>query len=120
MCGPCFKKHGIDTSVTERRVLTGPTPDEVTAIAKRWGDSNSEPRYETEGVWRFTGDGFIYLVFSPGTDVPTYEDSGRPCGDAVFPTAWTVRAVNDAPDSFWTIEQDGTYVDYQGREAKVW
>lgn len=126
MCGPCFDDYGIVSSVTEKRTFLPEPPFEVKAIAKRWGGENSVPRLVREGVWRFAetmenysgAPGFIYEVHAPGVPMATFEDSGQPCGDVTL-DEWTVRALNDAPDSWWSITREGEYRGYSAAN-QVW
>lgn len=126
-CEPCFPKVGLDTSVTERRVLPRlEAPDEVKAIARHWGGERSDPVRLADGQWRFAeimedygdAEGFVYVVYEPGAEHPFYEDSGRPEGHAASGD-WVVRCVNDAPDALWTVSADGTYRGFRGEE-KIW
>ena len=120
-CGPCFRKYGIDTSVTERRVLPPSVPGEVKAMMKHWGDSDSVAvKGAKDKTWRFDGGGYQYLVHEPGVEVDTFEVDGRPTGSTVFHDDWAVRCLNDAPDAWWTIALDGTYQAPNGKEVKVW
>lgn len=121
LCGPCFELVGIDTSVTERRVLPGKYPMEVMSIARRWSGEKAVVSAQGEGLWTFTWaeDGFRYEVRRPGAETPVFEDSGRPCGTVVL-DEWTVRCVNDAPDAWFTVKADGRYVDHRGEEHRVW
>lgn len=124
LCWPCFAEHGIDTSVTELRVVT---PAEVTAIARYWGGERAEARPTGEGVWRFhstDGDeifigGFVYDVYEPGVNFPCFEDDGRPVGDIASSDEWMVRCVNDAPDAWFTVTRDGVKRGWSG-EVRVW
>lgn len=127
LCGPCFRKHGIDTSVTERRVLRPEPPAEVRAIALRWGGAKAEVRELEDGVWRFAevqedygdAEGFVYVVYRPGKEFPCFEDDGRPSGTSTREDEWVVRCLNDAPDGWFTVSDDGTYRGYR-EEVKVW
>jgi hypothetical protein len=93
-------------------------PRAVRAIADRWGGTDEPVKEVEDGVWRFGGDGFVYAVFRPGKEYPCYEDSGRPIGNYTS-RHWTVRCVNDSPDSFWHVTTDGVYDGYNDVE-KLW
>jgi hypothetical protein len=108
LCAEHFEEHGIDTSVTERRVHYM-HPNEVHAVARVWGGRGSEVIEASDGVWRFRSpDGELYEVHRPGTPWPAYEDDGRPCGDVVS-DGWHVRALRAAPDDHFEVGAGGVY-----------
>lgn len=84
-------------------------PRAVRAIADKWGGEGATiVQLDIGNSWGFEGDGFHYLVTRPGAPYACYEDSGMPIGDFTSKD-WTVRAINDAPDSFWHVTTDGKY-----------
>jgi hypothetical protein len=124
LCDPCFAVVGIDSSVTERRVHPD-HPFEVLAIARRWSgqlDKVAIVRHEgSPRTWRFSEaeDGFLYAVHAPREPFPVFEDSGRPCG-TIIKDEWLVRCLNDAPDSFFGVREDGLHATYDGFLVEVW
>lgn len=122
LCGPCFTKYGLDTSVTELRVRPQTIPTEVTAMAAHWVGEPHEVVKVSDDVWRFwsTLTGETYDAYKPGAEFPCFEDSGRPCGNTVFPREWAVRAISAAPDDWFTVDVDGTFRGMRGEEVKVW
>lgn len=84
------------------------------AIADHWGGDGCT-RCEYDDVFRFHDDhGDAYAVWSPGQIARLAEPDGRPFNKAVLKSQVIVRGLSDAPDCWWTVNLDGSYISLSG------
>jgi hypothetical protein len=84
-------------------------------IADYWGGKDCQRADHPSGVFAFRKDGFLYYVWRPGQVALLAEVDGRPFQHTVPQGRYLVRAINDAPDAWWYIEDDGAYTDFSGK-----
>ena len=87
------------------------------AIADRWGGPGCKRADHPSGVFAFRGDEghSLYYVWRYGQTALLAEDSGRPFKKPVPKGRLIVRCMDDAPDAWWYVEDNGAYTDYTGK-----